>query len=367
MPRNTRKLLAIALVVIVLGFLVYRSRGALRLGEFDWSQLKDSILRVNPAHIAASVGGIYAAYALRALRWKRFSRYLGDLPFLSLFKATLVGFSAIFLLGRAGEPVRPLLIAKKERIPVSSSFGIYVLERVFDLASTVVIAGLSLLTFPRLFSEGNGQGSSYLTAIRAAGTGMLVGLPVMVGFLIYFRLHGATVIERRIADWRAKGRLLGWRGRVAGLVEGFSRGLQAIRTMSDLGAAAFYSFAHWLVIILIYYWVCQSFGGRLAEVGIAGAMLALAFSMVGSTVQLPGVGGGSQVACFVALSVVLGVEREPAAAAAIVIWLITFAACCLAGVPLSIQEGWSMGELRRLARAEADAEARGSHVNANGG
>jgi hypothetical protein len=80
-----------------------------------------------------------------------------------------------------------------------------------------------------------------------------------------------------------------------------------------------------------------------------------AFTLVGSAVQLPGVGGGSQLATFLVLTLVFGVEREPAAVASIVIWLITFAGCCLVGLPLLFREGWSMGELRKMAREEEEA------------
>jgi len=52
---------------------------------------------------------------------------------------------------------------------------------------------------------------------------------------------------------------------------------------------------------------------------------------------------------------IFGVEKEPAAIATIVLWLITFAGCSLAGLPLLLREGWSMGELRRMARAEEQA------------
>jgi hypothetical protein len=34
------------------------------------------------------------------------------------------------------------------------------------------------------------------------------------------------------------------------------------------------------------------------------------------------------------------------------VWLITFAASSLAGVPLLVREGWSLGELRRMAEHE---------------
>jgi len=37
------------------------------------------------------------------------------------------------------------------------------------------------------------------------------------------------------------------------------------------------------------------------------------------------------------------------------ILLVTFSSCSLAGLPLLFREGWSMGELRRIARSEERA------------
>ena len=37
-------------------------------------------------------------------------------------------------------------------------------------------------------------------------------------------------------------------------------------------------------------------------------------------------------------------------------WLISFAMCTLVGVPLLIREGWSLGELRQMAKSEQAAE-----------
>jgi len=108
-----------------------------------------------------------------------------------------------------------------------------------------------------------------------------------------------------------------------------------------------YSAAHWFLVLLVYLWVSHSFGGTLGTISLGDAMLVMAFTLVGSAVQLPGVGGGSQVAAFLAYTAIFGVEKEPAAAAAIVMWLITFAASSLAGVPLLIHEGFSLGNCAR--------------------
>jgi len=40
-----------------------------------------------------------------------------------------------------------------------------------------------------------------------------------------------------------------------------------------------------------------------------------------------------------------------------VLWLITFAACSLAGVPLLIHEGFSLGKLRAMAEHEKAGES----------
>jgi len=58
-------------------------------------------------------------------------------------------------------------------------------------------------------------------------------------------------------------------------------------------------------------------------------------------------------------TLIFGVEKEPAATASILIWLITFASCSLVGLPLLLREGTSMGELREMAtgaRREAQVQ-----------
>src|SRR5438270_527658 len=132
-------------------------------------------------------------------------------------------------------------------------------------------------------------------------------------------------------------------------------GFEAIRNTGELLLAVLYSGVHWFLVLLVYYWGSRSFGGRLGTLSLGEVMLVMAFSLVGSVVQLPAVGGGAQLASALVFTKILGVETEPATAAAIVIWLIGFAACCFAGVPLLIQEGLWLGKLRELAQ-EKDRE-----------
>jgi uncharacterized membrane protein YbhN (UPF0104 family) len=341
----------------VLGFVIYRSSGFINLADFSGPKLWLAVRGANFYYLALSLAGIYVCYALRALRWQVFQTNLGPSNFWTIYKLTLAGFSSIFLLGRAGEPVRPLLLARKEKLPVADMFGLFVLERLFDTASAAVIAGMGLLLFQAHAqssgAEAGGASSTLAHAAKTTGSLLFAGVLGAVCLLVYLRLHGTALLERQLQGWRAA---KGWRSSAAGIILGFARGVQTIRTWSELALAVLYSALHWVGVALIYVLIAQSLGGKIATIGLSGALLVLAFTLVGSAVQLPGVGGGSQLACFLAYTTVFGVEKEPAAAATILIWLITFAGCALAGVPLLIHEGMSLGDLKRMAEDEKKSE-----------
>jgi glycosyltransferase 2 family protein len=345
---SSRKLLLLLIGLGVLGFFIYRSSGLIHLPDFSGAKLLQAVRAANPYYLILSLVAIYGCYALRALRWQVFQRNLGPGRFWTIYKLTLAGFSTIFLLGRAGEPIRPLLLARKEKLAKAGMFGIYVLERIFDTASAAVIAAIALILFQSHAHVGE-TAVRLQTAAKTTGTLLFAGLIAAVAFLIYLRLHGTALLERLLQGWSAAS---SWRAGIAGILLGFARGVQTIRTWSDLSLALFYSAVHWFLVLLVYVWISHAFGGALAAITLGGAMLVMAFTLVGSAVQLPGVGGGSQVACFLAYTAIFGVETEAAAAAAIVIWLVTFAACSLVGVPLLIHEGWSISELRRMAEQE---------------
>jgi uncharacterized membrane protein YbhN (UPF0104 family) len=74
----------------------------------------------------------------------------------------------------------------------------------------------------------------------------------------------------------------------------------------------------------------------------------MGFSMVGSVVQLPAVGGGSQLAVISALQVVYGIPPELALSCGILLWLVTFMSCIPLGLTFAHREHLS---LRKLSKA----------------
>jgi hypothetical protein len=343
-----RKYLFLLLGVAALAVFLYKFRNSITLEGFRWSEVASSVRHANLSLLAAAIFTIFLCYAVRALRWIRFSRTLGPSGFWSVYAATLMGFSCVFLLGRAGEPVRPVLIARKESLSMPGMFGVYFLERIFDIAASVILAGIALVLFEKR-GLASAQESHLITAARSTGVVLFIGLVAVVIFLVYFRYHGGEWLSRRLQHpaWRT-----GWRARLAALLEGFSDGLQAVRSWGDLAVLVAYSAVHWSLVIVVYLFVERAFGGDLAAISVGGTVLVLAFTLVGSAVQLPGVGGGAQVATFLVLTVAFGVAKEAAATMAISVWLISFASCCVVGIPLLFREGLSMSELRRITREE---------------
>lgn len=339
------------IALAVVGFVIYRSSSLLHSGAF-FANLFNAVRKANPLMLALSVVAIYACYAIRSLRWQVLQSNLGPSRFWQIYAMTLAGFAGVLVLGRPGEPVRVLLLARKEKLPVADLVGIYIVERILDTASTLVISAIALL----LIHSGGGMSATagkFVPAFKAAGGLMGVAVLGAIAFLVYVRLHGAMVLERRLGPWHAAG---GWRTRVARVVVGFARGVQTIRTWGDLALATIYSAMHWVLVLFVYLWVIHAFGGGLASFSVGDAMLVMAFSLVGSIVQFPGIGGGSQLASILVFTKVFGIEPELATAAAIVIWLVTFAACTVVGLPILLHQGLSLGKLKEMAEQEREQE-----------
>jgi glycosyltransferase 2 family protein len=77
--------------------------------------------------------------------------------------------------------------------------------------------------------------------------------------------------------------------------------------------------------------------------------------MLGSVLQLPGVGGGSQLATIAALEHIFDVPRELAASCGIMLWIVTFVAVIPLGLLLAHNERLS---LRKLSKESQQEEAK---------
>jgi hypothetical protein len=93
---------------------------------------------------------------------------------------------------------------------------------------------------------------------------------------------------------------------------------------------------------------------HLSDLDVGHTLLLMGFSMVGSVVQLPAVGGGSQLAVISALQVIYGIPPELAVSCGILLWLVTFMAVVPVGLVLAHREHLS---LRKISHEAHDQEA----------
>jgi len=109
----------------------------------------------------------------------------------------------------------------------------------------------------------------------------------------------------------------------------------------------------WFMIIMAYQEVAYSYGVPVLNIRRSQVLVLMGASMIGSMVQLPGTGGGSQVATIAALQRIFDVPKELAASCGIMLWLVTFVAVVPLGLVLAHRERLS---LRKLSAESAKAE-----------
>ena len=131
------------MLAAVLAAWLVRSR--LAAEAFDWSLAVAAVTRLHWPWLLLALIPIFGTYYGRALRWEVFLRPQKAHPSMrNLLVATVIGFTAITLFGRAGDFVRPYLIAVKEKVPITSQLASWLLERVFDLLMASLLLGFAL-------------------------------------------------------------------------------------------------------------------------------------------------------------------------------------------------------------------------------
>jgi glycosyltransferase 2 family protein len=314
--------------------------------NFDWELFLSQTHSVSKFHILHGIALIYIAYVLRAVRWKIFLRPVRpDASTFNLIPPTVIGFTGLALLGRPGELIRPYLIAKLEKLPFSSQLAVWAVERIFDIGAFTFLFVLAAFfaTAPRRLEHRD-------IFQEVAGVLTLIVVGLTLGAIMVHRSGEALAnwVERRFSHLASN---LGHR--IALRIREFRDGLNTIHSKSSLLQLIGVSVLMWAVIAVAYKEVAHSYGTPKLEIPQTQIFLLMASSMVGSLVQLPGVGGGSQFATIETLNHIFGVPPELATSCGIMLWLVTFVAIVPIGLLLAHRERLS---LRKLSEESHQAE-----------
>ena len=324
--------------------------------NLPWAEVSEDIRQAHWPLIALAVALVWATYLIRAFRWKTLLRSLApDASLREIFAATCVGFSAIFLLGRMGEVVRPAFLPLRDRaVRPGAAFVTIAVERICDTSAVILLFAANLL-FLRL----PGVDGATFALVRNAGLLMLAGAVVGLGALYWFGRHAEGVNSwleaksERVPRWmRGAWRLC------AGLLGQLGRTLSVLAGGRALAATAGWTAVLWGTIALANMLVLRAFG---LGVGLFETVFVLGWSLVGSAVPTPGAGAGTyHAATALGLTRYLGYTAEQAQPAVIILHLVVFGSPLLFGLYYFLRSGFSVARLRELVAAEAaEAEAEG--------
>jgi len=285
--------------------------------HFDFGVFRSQLAMANWGKIGIGIGCIYLAYLFRSVRWALLLRHNKKVPPFSLLGTQVIGFTAIALIGRVADPVRPYLVAKKTGLPLSQQIAVYIVERMFDLGSMAFIFSFVLLTTHEHLPHPE-------LLLRVAKSGLLVTV-VMAVFTVSVRLAGgvmAAFLEKSLSIFSAK-----LAHSVGSKIRTFRSGLDTMRTFWDFSGAAALSLGMWILITLAYLETTLAFSAspELASMTLAKCLVLMASSMVASGFQLPVIGWFTQIGLVAAaMSSFFGVAAEPATACAAMLLVVTF-------------------------------------------
>jgi glycosyltransferase 2 family protein len=323
---------------------LYLLRSELRKSGFRWPALVATLGRLEWPWLVAAVGFALATYYGRALRWAVLLKPLRPHPNIrKLVSATIIGFTAVTLLGRPGEFVRPYLISVQEAVPCSSQLAAWVLERIYDLLMALAIFGFALSRVRNL--EHTGPALTWVLEIGGWAVWLLAAACLILLALIR---RYSEAMRQRLMD--ALGFLSEHHLERAGrFLKALVQGAESMRSIQSILLLALYTVLEWVLIAVCYYCVTRAYGTAIGFT-MSDVLVLIGFVSFGAVVQIPGIGGGVQVVAVLVLTKIFGLPVELATSMAVLFWLISFVAIVPIGLALALQEGLSWRKLRDLER-----------------
>jgi uncharacterized membrane protein YbhN (UPF0104 family) len=326
-------------ILAALGFLVWRARQT----GFDPAEFAGSFREVHWGWIAAAWAVGLLSYVGRTVRWMVMLRPLAPgARYRDVLSSTIIGFSAVYLFGRAGELVRPWLIARSAGASFASQIAALLLERIYDTLLILAFFGYALASSIRIHPSAGPE----IRWLLAQG-GWIIGVSgsLCLAALVILQ-HWAPKFEHRIIA------ALGFlrehhQDRAARLVRSALDGLRAARSGGAIARLLAWSVLEWLIIYASFYLMFRAFP-ETAGLTPSQVLAYIGFVAIGSVIQVPGLGGGFQVASILVTTELFRVPLEAATSLALLNWIIAVAGAVPIGAVLVVREGLRWQQLSSL-------------------
>lgn len=317
----------------------------------DWPKVWTEVRTANLAQLGLALALLVGTYLVRVLRWRALLDRMARPPLLALFRATMIGFSALFIMGRAAEMiVRPAVLSVKERVHPSASYATVMIERVFDMVMVVVFFAVNLIFFE--YTSEDADAMRLFGWIKVTGVVLLLAAIAGIYGLSAFRKRreGALGFVEKKLGRLPRGVATG----VMSLLRHISEGLAVLHDARGLAVTVSYTVLLWLMVATAHLLVVRAFGIHYEQVPFTAAVFVMGLSMLGSIVPTPGGATGPfHIATAASLSF-LGVDKAQAASVAIVLHLVIFTPATFFGLYYLAKEGLSLDRLKRLGEQQVE-------------
>jgi glycosyltransferase 2 family protein len=339
MPSRVRTVL---IFLLTFGLLAFFLRNA------DMRAVWAETRQARPGLLVGAIVITALTYVLRAFRWQYLLAPLGPTRFATAFRTTVIGFAASFLLpARAGEVIRPYLLARREGLPAMAAFATIILERLLDLVTVLALFALFVLTV----DPGTLSGDPALLArvklggvtAAAAAAGALAAAFLAAGHperLGRFALRIERVLPQRLAH------------AVAAFVRSFTLGLGVLRQPRRLLVSLLLSVPLWLSIALGIWLTTLAFHISLPYMG---SFLVMMLLVVGVAVPTPGAVGGFHAAYQIGVQSFFGAPDDRAIGAAILMHAISFLPVTALGLLFMAREGLTLARAKAMVAETTDS------------
>jgi uncharacterized protein (TIRG00374 family) len=308
----------------------------------SWSETASALGSARLGHVVPMAAMAIVSLYFRALRWGVLVKPLARVRRQSLFSATAMGFAANMLLPlRAGEVLRPWLLARKEQLKLAPVMATVAVERLFDMATLLLFFGVATLTLP-LPGEWRRYGWAFLATF--------IAFLAVLGLLVRFPRATLGALEKVLTPLPERMSLPFVR-----VVQQFAEGLGSLKSGTAITLAIAYSLAVWLTLAVSFGFGLSAFGLPVPWIRSAlsvTTMVAIAVAIPGG----PGFIGMFQVGCEVGLAV-YGVGKSLAFSYSVLVHVVQFASTVLLGLYFFLKENVTFSDLRAEASIATGGES----------
>jgi uncharacterized protein (TIRG00374 family) len=317
--------------------------------DLNWAKVSETLRRANAFYLIGAVLIICLGYLLRAKRWQVLLEPITETSLKERFATTTVGFTAVFLVGRAGEIVRPMWLPMRDpRVRPSAALVTLFVERIFDLAALICFFSANLL-----WMEAPPGREGEFEYVKFVGVLMLASVACgFAGLYVYQRFSERIIgrfekiTDRKIVPKRLQSIFLS-------VLRQLANALKILRDWREVAAVTFWTIALWLGVAVPTWLVILAFG---LEMDFSHSLFVMGWAAIGSVVPTPGGAAGAFHAATARGLIFLGVDENQAFAVSFAMHLVYFAPAIIFGIYYFFHGDISIARFRSLLSSEHAVE-----------